>query len=310
MFEKWRYFRKARNVSLSPAEKTAGREVLARFMETHPVRDGEVARHIERRDTFTPSPFALVNAKPMPLILALLVALSGGTALAAESALPNSALYPVKIHVNENARRAFALSAEAKTDVEVSLTGRRLEEGEALVGRTTFDANAWAALEAGFTRNMEASRVRIRALEASGDHEAAAAASTKLAAELAAHAAILASLEAGTDVLEGGHASSSQDISADLEANVSVEGGERRATPQQLKAEEAVQVRALLHLLETAQSDIRGETTIDESVDDEAATSPSEPTNAEADIRTEAEVKVNVPVRVEVQQGAGLELDL
>ncbi len=64
----------------------------------------------------------------------LIVILTGGTTavFASEKALPGDILYPVKIHVSEPLKIAFAGTSEAKQQVKVSQVAERLNETETL----------------------------------------------------------------------------------------------------------------------------------------------------------------------------------
>lgn len=69
------------------------------------------------------------------LIIALIIALSGGTSAVAERAIPGDALYPVKISINEPMAGLFAVSKESKTVWQERLAERRLEEVQKLALR-------------------------------------------------------------------------------------------------------------------------------------------------------------------------------
>ncbi len=62
------------------------------------------------------------------LSLAVLLLATGGTSLAAESALPGQFLYPVKIGLNEQVRGFTAITPEAKAKFALEVTDRRLKE--------------------------------------------------------------------------------------------------------------------------------------------------------------------------------------
>lgn len=133
----------------------------------------------------------------MPAVfLALVLALSGGTAAAASDTLPGDFLYPYKLHVNENVRSFFALSEEARADLAVDLASRRLNEAERLALRQELSAEHHAMLEARFQDRIEHMQAIITDLEAEGKTEAAAELSAKLEAMLKAHEEILSKLEA------------------------------------------------------------------------------------------------------------------
>lgn len=81
--------------------------------------------------------------------LALLF-VGGGTAYAAQGSLPNSPLYPIKIHVNEKVEAALAFTPTAKVEVNEKLAERRIEEVKTLAAQGTLDATMTADIEENF----------------------------------------------------------------------------------------------------------------------------------------------------------------
>lgn len=173
MFYRFRYFRRARALALSPAEKEASRRALLTFMETHPVRAGVETRPLEQRSNPLFSFFAPV-LKPIPLALVTLLLIGGGTASAAERSLPDSPLYFLKLNVTEPVRRTLAISPEAKAEVEADLAARRLEEAEKLAATNRLTGEAQAKVEARFKEQADRAEAKIVLLKESGDVEAAA----------------------------------------------------------------------------------------------------------------------------------------
>ena len=72
----------------------------------------------------------------IPVILILAVALSGGTAAAAQNALPGDALYVVKTEINESVLAAFSWSAEKKAEFQERLIEKRLDERAELIEKS------------------------------------------------------------------------------------------------------------------------------------------------------------------------------
>jgi hypothetical protein len=124
---------------LTEAEKASMRAEISRFADAHPLRTAHGF------SAPSPSRFLYISAwnyrVPAALAVFLLV---GGTASAAQASLPGDALYPMKIHVNEQVEAALALSSEAKAEVEARLATRRLDEAQELAveGKLTPQANA------------------------------------------------------------------------------------------------------------------------------------------------------------------------
>jgi len=90
------------------------------------------------------------------LIIALVIAVSGGVSVAAETSVPGDILYSVKTSVNEKVRGALATSAEAEAEWQVRLAERRLEEAAKLEARGTLDADVEQELSDAFNEHAEA----------------------------------------------------------------------------------------------------------------------------------------------------------
>ena len=174
MFFPSRYFRRARQARLSALEKRAMRAQLEAFMSTQLVRAEHLARPLgQRSNPFRPFPAFSFLLKPLPLALLILLLVGVGTASAAENALPDSPLYPIKIHLNEPLRRSLARSPEAKADVEVSLAVRRLDEAKALAAAGKLTPERQDRLEERFALQVENAEPDLVRLEAADKVEAA-----------------------------------------------------------------------------------------------------------------------------------------
>src|SRR3989344_4462111 len=76
------------------------RSRLVQFMESAPVRGETDIRHLHQRSLIT----WFKPNKPMSIFAAIALAVllgGGGTAIAAQAALPGVVLYPVKVNINE-----------------------------------------------------------------------------------------------------------------------------------------------------------------------------------------------------------------
>src|SRR3989344_5060788 len=103
--------------------------------------------------------------KPMPILIAILIALGGGVSFAAEKALPGDALYPVKVNVTEQVRGFATLDARAKVEWEATLAERRLKEAEDLAAEGKLDSETRARLEANFKAHADRVQLRIENFE-------------------------------------------------------------------------------------------------------------------------------------------------
>jgi tetratricopeptide (TPR) repeat protein len=196
MFYKRRYFRDSQHINLTDSEKELGRTKLQAFMQAHPVRVGTETRQIsqENSSNFLTS-FKSMMLKPLPITLSALLLLGGGTTFAAEQALPNQALYPVKIQVNERVRAALTPTMEARVKWEARVAERRLEEAEQLARQNELKAEVKTQVESNFDEQAKLVQEKIMALKASGNIEAAVEVSNQFQASLQAHEAIFTKLE-------------------------------------------------------------------------------------------------------------------
>jgi hypothetical protein len=103
-----------------------------------------------------PSPYHFFFSRALvPLSLVLVLAVGGGTAYAAQGALPGDALYPVKRAVNERVEGALALSREAKAKFDARVASRRLAEASALSSKGHLSDDVEAELAADFDAHAE-----------------------------------------------------------------------------------------------------------------------------------------------------------
>ena len=197
-----------RSIKLSSEEKAQMRRNVLAFMEESPYsakladsedgltpeRNADLVRHI-RWTNFLQVIKRRKFAMPA-LIVALIIALSGGTAAAASTSLPGDALYPVKVNVSEKVASAFRFSDEGKAEFKLRLAERRLEEAEKLAVEGKLDANIVSNIETHFDSQEQRMQEIIKRLEANGKVEAATRLSSNLEAMLNAHDEIIAKLNA------------------------------------------------------------------------------------------------------------------
>lgn len=128
------FFSRARSIRLSEEAKAIGRAAIVARMNpvAHPSRPGA-------RFAWFGQSWLRAGA------FATLLLLIGGTALAAEGALPGDALYAWKTKVNEPARLAFLPTPIARAEWSMELMTRRLNEAEKLAadGRLTNETHVF-----------------------------------------------------------------------------------------------------------------------------------------------------------------------
>jgi len=183
-----KFIKNAQKITLTEEEKFNAKKILELHMENHPVINGEEVRLGYARSKIKP----ILTFKLMPLILALLFALSGGTALAADNTLPGDFLYPIKVGVNEQVREMLTLRQEAKAEYRSDLAARRIEEMQRLIAEGNVDETLIDELEERFEQHTEKALDLVDKLEAKGRFEAAAQVSSRLEAALEAHGDLMA----------------------------------------------------------------------------------------------------------------------
>lgn len=181
----------ARAIKLSRDEKQVMRMSLYTYFEKNPMGTFDAPKKITKP---VPSMYYFFSPRYMvPVALLLVVGLSGGTAFAAEGALPGNPLYAVKIQVNERVAVALARTPEAKASVHASLATTRLEEAETLAAHGKLDATATAELANNFVAHSEAAQSNASDVE-TNDPGMAAQLGAQFNGALSAHGAILAQL--------------------------------------------------------------------------------------------------------------------
>ena len=105
--------------------------------------------HPDREEIKMSTPKSRIAFTTIAVILIVLVFLSGGsavTALAAQSALPGDALYPVKMTL-EQTRLSLSRDAANRAQLQLEFAERRLEEIEALIAEGRYQNISAATLE-------------------------------------------------------------------------------------------------------------------------------------------------------------------
>ena len=197
-------FDKARQIKLSTEENDKMRAGLELFMEKHPVRNTDMARHIlQERSIINFSLMEILTLKPlinklklqpMTIILIIALVLGGGTSFAAESALPGDALYAIKVGVNEEIRGFVAFSDSSQARWEARRSERRLEEAEELAVKGRLNAETRSQIESSFKGHAEAFGKSAEKLESKQDTQNSLEVSSNFEASLKAHEQALISI--------------------------------------------------------------------------------------------------------------------
>lgn len=201
----------------------------------------------------------------------LIIGLTGGTALAAEDALPGDPLYAIKIYVNEEVRAALAFSPEAVADWEIERTERRLEEAStlAVTGALT-DANR-AMIENNLSARIALTEKSAAALETRNDFTAADEIGARLTSVLEAHENILLSVRTHVDdatqpqidsllVKVGDYVNTAVSIKENSEMEIAMDSERgRKATVAQQKIAAQARIKAALSFIDQADTSIAPE---------------------------------------------------
>lgn len=136
--------------------------------------------------------------RPALAALLVLVLVGGGTAFAAERALPGDALYGVKVSVIEPAIGSLQSTPSAQADWQVHLASTRLAEASVVANSPSIATSTKTALATRVALASQQAAQEITAL-APSDPDAAGVAATALDATFSAHTETLAALTTSAD---------------------------------------------------------------------------------------------------------------
>lgn len=205
-----------RHIRLSDTEKRSMRAALERAM-------GEAARRSSAGTI--PSPFIFLAMRTLSAAL-VVVFVFGGTAYAAEGAVPGELLYPVKTAVNERVRETLAVSDESRAAWHAEVVERRAEEAEVLVARGTLSEPVKEELAVAIETHAEhaeefATRVR------ESDEDRGEKLAVRLSFALEAHSIVLARL--GEEDGDDENYRQSEDLSRRIASRIGAGRNERAA---------------------------------------------------------------------------------
>ena len=180
----------ATKVSMDLASRERTRALLSEYVKMRPVRAAEQAPVPSPVFTNGLSVFFMRHSMPAFAVVFVLI-LGGGTAAAAEGALPGDILYPVKVYVNEEMRATLTVSPKAKADWAVDRAERRLEEAATLALSGKLDDVKRAELDTNLDAHIESADKNRMQLEDENDTADAAEVDTNIHAVLIARENIL-----------------------------------------------------------------------------------------------------------------------
>lgn len=162
-------FKNIPKVHLEENEKKVLLNKLLDFLEKNPVRKPADGRLIDWTLT-THNMYKLIT-RPLSILIALFITVSGASALAAQGSVPGDVLYPYKIHVNENVRALFAVSDESKAKLALELAKERLQEAEALASEGKLNAEANSYLQSEFKSELKKHEDTLVKIKEDSDNE-------------------------------------------------------------------------------------------------------------------------------------------
>lgn len=184
------FFRPLKTESLSPNERDALRKRIDMFMREHPRLYSK-----NRWPLWLRVPILTRHPMFATIFLAMLIALGGGTAAAAERAVPGDALYPFKIHINESVRSAVEVGDDKEADWQNTRAVRRLEEAATLAAEGRLNNDIREKLHQQFAAHERKAATLIAGLNAKGKTDIAADVSATAQTRLEAYDDILDSLK-------------------------------------------------------------------------------------------------------------------
>lgn len=156
------------DIKLSLEEKNSMRSFVESSIQSNAVRKVTQARPSMYNDMQL-SFSLLIKQKYMPIIIALMLLLGGGTtSVIAQNALPGDMLYPIKINVNENVESLLAISARGDALVDVKHADNRLKEAEKLALLGKLDDKKNEEIKASFTKELSSLNNHIFQFENNG----------------------------------------------------------------------------------------------------------------------------------------------
>jgi hypothetical protein len=169
-------------IMLSHSERIRMRNVLRAHMESNPVAlptSGTIASYL----------FSMV--RPLALSMLAFIAMSTvAVSYAAQSALPQDFLYPVKTRINEPIAGVLAVSSAAKTAWAMQVAGERIKEASTLVAEGRLSSSTQDELQTSFVAHSQEAQQNIVA-QALSDPEASAEARVRFQAQLSEYGTVL-----------------------------------------------------------------------------------------------------------------------
>lgn len=155
-----------KSINLSTSERERIWHNVDAYVANNPVDNTPVIRRAQHGRL---SPFFFHTQRVAVFSLVAVLILGGGTSIAAQDALPNEALYNIKVNVNEEVRSWFSFGAESKAYYQTKRAGERLEEAQKLAVMGKLDTEAKNKIQTNLKKHVESVKKEIATIEASND---------------------------------------------------------------------------------------------------------------------------------------------
>lgn len=281
----FKFQRKIKKVVMTQGDKDKARGHILAAMNNYPVRNIKQSRHLFRK-AYEGNLFITKNYMYTKVIIALVVLLGGvGTVAAAENSLPGSPLYPVKVHVNENVRGAFAVTANQQVRWDARVIERRIAEAVELSARGELNAEIEAELQAEVDERTERMEENFIKLESRGEIQTRNEVAAELDGVLKTYSGV------STDVGAAINLDVEEKLLPLLKLKGEVQGNEESQIEAKYKNEEEVSGKANTEI----RSKIETEVNSLKAIRDELNSTSSE---ISADLKVRADASLNSSAKV------------
>ncbi len=162
--DKNQYLERLKSIRLRKDKREIMRQNLSDYADFNTSEEGVRIPEQERLRWYTQPLVVFGNIKSLknfPMIkagimIAIIATTGGATSFAAQNSVPGDTLYPVKIHVNENVRGVFSVSANARAEHNARLVTERANETEELMTRGALTEDKAVKLNARINARVEA----------------------------------------------------------------------------------------------------------------------------------------------------------
>jgi hypothetical protein len=221
-----------RSINLSADESKRIWHNVDAYVANNPTEETPVIR---RTKNVGFSPFFFHTQRVALFSLVAVIMLGGGTSIAAQDALPNNALYNIKVNVNEEVRSWFVFGAESKAYYETKRAGERLDEAQKLAIVGKLDTESKEKIQTNLKKHTNTVQKQIATIEAKNDLGVALSVSKNFETSLKEHSDSLKKIEQELK-------SESKKVVVEKDVNTAIDGSAVTATLMSVEDVDAVVV--------------------------------------------------------------------